>query len=70
MLAVLSDGRFHTREELAECFNDETRDKEDVSYVICNLRKKLEPVGRTITTERRYWKRFHRMVILIAADDG
>lgn len=48
ILAVLSDGMPHTREELHGCLMDELGDLSNVKVHITYLRRKLRPMGQDI----------------------
>lgn len=66
MLAVLSDGQPHTREELHKCLPDELSEMSAVRFHISNIRKVLRPKGQDIVCELKYGKIHYRHVRIIS----
>jgi hypothetical protein len=53
MLAVLSDGMAHSREELHACLMDELGVERNIHYHLSTMRPKLRRSGMDIVTESR-----------------
>jgi DNA-binding response OmpR family regulator len=70
MLALLADGRMHTKEELQLCLSDELSGFNAVRIHLTYLRKKLRPIGQDILCEYNQHKYFYRHVRLLASPDG
>ncbi len=65
MLAVLSDGMPHGKEELHECLWDREGTVDNIRMHISNMRKKLERHGHTIVCVTLWRKAFYRHVRLL-----
>jgi hypothetical protein len=52
IMAVLGDGRPHTKAELLACLDDDLAPPHALGFHISNLRKKLAPKGQGIRSER------------------
>lgn len=48
ILAVLADGRPHSRAEILACLDDELAMPTAIFFHISNIRKKLAPFGQTV----------------------
>jgi hypothetical protein len=69
MIAVLSDGRPHTRKELHACLWDEKAKLSSICFHLSLIRSKLRTQGQDILCEW-YNKSFHyRHVRLLSGDD-
>jgi DNA-binding CsgD family transcriptional regulator len=68
MLAVLSDGDRHKKEELKACLADELAESPQiVNFHICNIRKKLQTKGQSIICEKGWGRQlYYRQVRLLA----
>lgn len=53
VLALLGDGRYHTKREIRECIYDEYVTNTALRACIHRLRKKLQPRGEDIICEYR-----------------
>lgn len=62
ILAVLSDGQPHTREELHKCLPDDMTELSAVRVHVCNIRKVLRLMGQDIVCELRHRKIHYRHV--------
>lgn len=68
MLDVLSDGKFHTHEELHACCKPSGPNA--VKVHLYNLRVRMNPRGHDIMTRRVNGKWFYRHVRLLASPYG
>ncbi len=69
ILAVLSDGMGHTRDELFDCLSDELQNKGNVGSVLCNLRSKLLQKGETVVCVMgQGYKKYYQHFRLIRRD--
>jgi len=50
ILAVLADGKLHSRDELFACLNDDMTNLTCLRVHLAYLRKKMEQIGETIKT--------------------
>lgn len=71
MLAVLSDGMMHSREELHACLPDDLDPLSAIRNHVSNLRKKLLPKGQDIVCQLHLAKTHYRHVrLLVNPYDG
>lgn len=71
MLAVLSDGQRHRREELHACLWDNQGALSNIKMHLSNLRRKLRPKGQDIVTELYYGGIYIRQIrYLVSPNDG
>lgn len=69
ILAVLSDGKRHLKDELRVLLSDgELSDDTVMQMHVSNLRKKLNPIGQDIICEYNSRRIFYRHVRLISFD--
>lgn len=68
MLAVLSDGEPHSRQELHGCLADDLGALSNIRWHLMQLRKKLRVKGQDVLIEYRERKMHYRMVRLIGAE--
>lgn len=69
ILAVLSDGKRHLKDELRVLLSDgELSDDTVMQTHVSNLRKKLNPIGQDIICEYNSRRIFYRHVRLISFD--
>ncbi len=66
ILAVLSDGQPHTREELHKCLPDDMTEMAAVRVHVCNIRKLLRPKGEDIICELKNSKIHYRHVRILS----
>lgn len=67
ILALLSDGQPHTKEEIHTCLWDECGSVNNVYQHISVLRKKLRPIGQDIvctTRGNRYRNQYQHVILL------
>ena len=69
MLAVLSDGMPHSKEELHACLPDELSSLEAVETHLCYIRRHLRPKGQDIICEFIRRQRKYRHVQLLPRND-
>ncbi len=67
MLKVFSDGMRHSREEVHGCLNDELQPLSGIRAHICNMRKKLIPMGENIVCELYGGLIYYRHVRLLSS---
>lgn len=48
ILALLSDGLMHTREEMIGCLYDELSGLPSLRVIVCRMNKKLKPIGQEL----------------------
>ncbi len=71
MMAVLEDGLPHYIPELHACLNDELGSLTNIRPHIFALRRRLEPHGLSINTQKNGAGTYYRLVRLLAsATDG
>lgn len=71
MLAVLADGRPHTRKELHACLEDDLAALAAIKWHIKKLRKKLKPERKGIVCICEGWVYSYQLVgILSTCDDS
>lgn len=72
MLAVLSDGRPHTTEELMACLYDELSERSAVKAMVFKLRRKLRAIGHDIvnTQPKGFRHPYHYQHVILFRDDS
>ena len=71
IMEVLSDGMYHTREELHECLNDDLCVLSRIQMHVSNIRKKLNRIGQDIICGLHRGKPHYRLVrMLHSANTG
>lgn len=66
ILAVLSDGQPHTREELHRCLPDDMTEMSAVRVHVCNIRKVLRLKGQDIVCELKNGRIHYRHVRILS----
>lgn len=70
ILAVLSDGLPHTRDELMRCLNDDMAEEGTLKAHIQMIRNKLRPIGQNIISEcHGRGSFFYRLTRLISVSE-
>lgn len=72
ILALLSDGMPHSKDELRKCLDDDLSDNHNIAMHICFLRRKLNPIGEDIVAQHvgPGGIKYRHMRMLASAYDG
>lgn len=72
LLAVLSDGGPHTREQMMACLDDELADRSAIRVHLCRINKKLRVLHQEVVTRTagQGGVRYQHVRLLASPNDG